>query len=145
MRFQGGGIGHKSTREATDKFLQDRDWLDKGTGPIRNSDEDVEDELETDGSNEEHGGQGDEDDVDNKSGAGSGNDAGGGGEDDEQALGSEDDGFGGNEDDDYGYSTNTIDDEDDNELPTEFADDELGPEDGEGDIDKMYLLGFAAL
>ena len=28
MRFRGGGIGHKSTREATDWFLQDRDILD---------------------------------------------------------------------------------------------------------------------
>ena len=28
MRFRGGGVGHKSTREATDQFLQDRDHLD---------------------------------------------------------------------------------------------------------------------
>jgi hypothetical protein len=27
MRFRGGGIGHKSTCEATDQFLQDRDIL----------------------------------------------------------------------------------------------------------------------
>jgi hypothetical protein len=29
MRFRGGGVGHKSTREATDFFKNDRDGLDK--------------------------------------------------------------------------------------------------------------------
>lgn len=29
MRFRGGGVGHKSTREATDFFKKDRDRLDK--------------------------------------------------------------------------------------------------------------------
>ena len=28
MRFRGGGVGHKSTREATDSFRSDRDRLD---------------------------------------------------------------------------------------------------------------------
>ena len=28
MRFRGGGVGHKSTREATDFFKRDRDPLD---------------------------------------------------------------------------------------------------------------------
>lgn len=28
MRYRGGGIGHKSTRDITDKFKQDRDPLD---------------------------------------------------------------------------------------------------------------------
>lgn len=28
MRFRGGGVGHKSTREATDFFKKDRDRLD---------------------------------------------------------------------------------------------------------------------
>lgn len=28
MRFRGGGVGHKSTHEATDQFLQDRDAFD---------------------------------------------------------------------------------------------------------------------
>jgi hypothetical protein len=31
MRFRGGGVGHKSTREATDFFKNDRDRLDKQT------------------------------------------------------------------------------------------------------------------
>ena len=29
MHFCGGGVGHKSTRNATDQFLTDRDMLDK--------------------------------------------------------------------------------------------------------------------
>jgi len=28
MRFRGGGVGHKSTREATDSFKKDQDQLD---------------------------------------------------------------------------------------------------------------------
>jgi hypothetical protein len=28
MRFRGGGVGHKTTREATDSFKRDRDPLD---------------------------------------------------------------------------------------------------------------------
>ena len=28
MRYRGGGVGHKSTRDTTDKFLSDRDMLD---------------------------------------------------------------------------------------------------------------------
>jgi hypothetical protein len=30
MHFHGGGVGHKSTRQATDWFLSDCDKLDKG-------------------------------------------------------------------------------------------------------------------
>jgi hypothetical protein len=33
MRFRGGGVGHKSTREATDFFKKDRDRLDMGQKP----------------------------------------------------------------------------------------------------------------
>jgi hypothetical protein len=32
MRFHGGGVGHKSTREVTDQFLDDRDPMDTGSG-----------------------------------------------------------------------------------------------------------------
>jgi hypothetical protein len=32
MRFRGGGVGHKSTREATDFFKKDRDQMDIVTG-----------------------------------------------------------------------------------------------------------------
>jgi hypothetical protein len=31
MRFRGGGVGHKSTRKATDFFKSDRDRLDRKT------------------------------------------------------------------------------------------------------------------
>ncbi len=41
MRFQGGGVGHKSTREATDFFRQDRDRLDVRSA----SDLDIDDEA----------------------------------------------------------------------------------------------------
>ena len=30
MRFRGGGVGHTSTRAATNTFLSDRDFLDLG-------------------------------------------------------------------------------------------------------------------
>lgn len=45
MRFRGGGVGHKSTRQATDWFLSDRDKLDEGGGT------DTEDEF-NDGMND---------------------------------------------------------------------------------------------
>ncbi|KAF8896765.1 GMC oxidoreductase-domain-containing protein [Gymnopilus junonius] len=47
MRFRGGGVGHKSTRAATDFFKQDRDKLD-----VKKPSE-VEEEEEDDGMDEE--------------------------------------------------------------------------------------------
>lgn len=44
MRFRGGGVGHKSTREATDFFKKDRDQLDMKSNTESNT-EDVEDEA----------------------------------------------------------------------------------------------------
>ena len=38
MRYRGGGVGHTSTREATNKFLLDRDRLDMTDGPGEESD-----------------------------------------------------------------------------------------------------------
>jgi len=44
MRFRGGGVGHKSTRDATDFFKADRDPLDlKPSTPVSSE---LEDELE---------------------------------------------------------------------------------------------------
>jgi hypothetical protein len=43
MRFRGGGVGHKSTREATDFFRSDRDRLDKETVTAAQIDEDDDD------------------------------------------------------------------------------------------------------
>ena len=41
MRFRGGGVGHKSTRQATDFFKKDRHTLD-----VRNSSSDIVEDLE---------------------------------------------------------------------------------------------------
>lgn len=41
MRFRGGGVGHKATREASDRFNEDRDPLDINVGNLA-------DELELD-------------------------------------------------------------------------------------------------
>lgn len=54
MRFRGGGVGHKSTREATDFFKKDRDRLDE---PGLTEMDDAETTSEDDG-------DGDEDSVD---------------------------------------------------------------------------------
>jgi hypothetical protein len=132
MRFRGGGVGHKSTRNATDQFLDDRDRVEKGYAC-------QQDEL---GSHEEDhqesaldGGQGcdkmreDENQVDHG---------------DELNLRLE-------EELDYGYGNDpTVDDEDagwmDDDEDLEFLiDDILGAEDGEGAYDDTEDLGFADL
>jgi hypothetical protein len=56
MRFRGGGVGHKSTREATDFFRKDRDRLDTAQSNIPENGEDsskqeeleMEDDLDED-------------------------------------------------------------------------------------------------
>src|SRR3977135_1847750 len=61
MRFRGGGIGHKSTREATDSFKKDRDKLDMKSDiedddepmlevlvPEPGEEEDIEEDVEED-------------------------------------------------------------------------------------------------
>ena len=45
MRFRGGGVGHKSTRGATDFFKQDRDRLDTKTTTISSLYDDVANEI----------------------------------------------------------------------------------------------------
>jgi hypothetical protein len=45
MRFRGGGIGHRTTHEATQCFLNDRDLLDDiglDSGGIRNDDDEID-------------------------------------------------------------------------------------------------------
>jgi len=78
MRFWGGGIGDKSTREATDQFLQDHDVLDL----IDDEPSETESHLDFD-----H----EEDDME-------GNSSAGGDEDQEDWMDDDDD-----EEDDYGY------------------------------------------
>ena len=147
MQYWGGGVGHSSTREATNKFLHDRDRLD--IPGHEGAEEDVELKDEISGLDEgEHRYQGRshdensehrpqdarEDDVDDVLG--------------HILCGEEADGTAevGGDEDDYGYK-NHVDDDDDSESEQEpdLADDALGPEDGEGEGDEMYLLGFAAL
>lgn len=42
MRFRGGGVGHKSTRQATDFFMKDRDPIDSTCPSSSNSDSEEE-------------------------------------------------------------------------------------------------------
>jgi hypothetical protein len=60
MRFRGGGVGHKSTREATDFFRRDRDLLDlpqsnipENGGSSKQLEEDLEMEDDIDEEEEE--------------------------------------------------------------------------------------------
>lgn len=118
MRYRGGGVGHTSTREATNRFLLDRDRLDMADGV--DIDSDAEEDVRVMA------------DVGRVSG---GDNADGG------------DGIGDGEEDDYrdyGYESHADDDEN-SEDDKDFADDSLGPEDGEGEGDETYLLGFAVL
>ena len=118
MRYRGGGVGHSSTREATNRFLLDRDRLDM---PLSDGEESIRvDDLDVDVADAGHVSGGDED-------------------------GSAGDGFG-DEEDDYGYEKHMDDSDDENsEEEPDLADDALGPEDGEGEGDETYLHGFAVL
>lgn len=60
MRFRGGGVGHKSTRDATRVFLEDRDTLDRIVEvPDGSESTDSDSEEEGHGSDEEvHGDEG---------------------------------------------------------------------------------------
>ena len=128
MRYQGGGVGHSSTREATNKFLFNHDRLD-----VPDGNESVESDIEEDenGDSDVNG----EDDV-----ADAGHISGG---DEANGAAGDGNGFVGDKDNDYSYKDNGDDENSEPEL--DLADNALGPEDGEGEGDEMYLLGFAAL
>jgi len=160
MRFRGGGVGHTETRTATNKFLQDRDRLDLDTGPTEGSDDEGEANERSSGSEavgstgvaRSQGGSDDnnENEYEPQGSGGSENDGdeGMGGSDDEEGCTRDldgDEGRGGDEEKDYGYSY-LVDDEDgeDSDAPPDMADDALGPEDGEGDVDEVNMLGFTA-
>ena len=123
MQYRGGGVGHSSTRDATNKFLSDRNRLD-----MPDDEESIEDDDE--------GGDTAEDDVAD-AGHVSGGDEGDGvaGDGDGDEL----------EEDGYGYYEKQMDDDENIEDEPDLADDALGPEDGEGEGDETYLLGFAVL
>ena len=151
MQYRGGGVGHSSTREATNKFLHDRDRLD-----VPDGDESIGGNVEEDEIEDEHRHQGgsceedecrpqDASDVDGEDDVANGGPTSGGDDADGAAAG-DGNGFGGDEEDDYGYDNHGDDSDDENSEPEpDLADDALGPEDGEGESDEMYLLGFAAL
>ena len=138
MRYRGGGVGHKSTRDATNKFLTDRDMLDIPTTADKDpadSDENIVeegDEVEImEGENEENVCAGKEPEPDPNEDS---NDESEDDEDGDEAEFEEEFDYGlpggdgsGNEDDD-------TDDEDD---------DALGPEDGDEEDDDD--LGYADL
>lgn len=118
MRFRGGGVGHKSTRVATDSFLTDRDRLDCQVGTMGNEAEDNDDGC-SDGE-----GQPADDTID-----------------DDKRM----DEDGDEEDVIHVDHWNDEDDwEEDNEDEEDLTDDALGPDDGEVDDDDVAGLGFGA-
>ncbi|KDR80175.1 hypothetical protein GALMADRAFT_62788 [Galerina marginata CBS 339.88] len=65
MRYRGGGVGHKSTREATDFFKTDRDPLDiKRRGRKQPSGDEIDEGDSDEGDGDEGEGDTDEDDED---------------------------------------------------------------------------------
>jgi hypothetical protein len=46
MRFRGGGVGHKSTRDATDFFKSDRDLLDLAPASSELEEEEMDEGVE---------------------------------------------------------------------------------------------------
>jgi hypothetical protein len=123
MRFRGGGVGHTSTRAATNTFLSDRDIIDLEVARDECASEDLGNDFEeeyrdTRGSNEGENNL-DEQDHDDWS-------------DIEETYWRQN--GDGSESEDLN----------EDEGPGELADDTLGPDDGEVDDDEVAGLGFAA-
>ena len=145
MRYRGGGVGHKSTRDATDKFLSDRDVLDipiKTTTdedtkmPDNNDGEEVKEVENLDGEIGLDIGEniwaGDEGKEPNDS------------EDDDDSEDDEDrDEAELEEEYDYGMEVEDGNDTEDNEESDDADEDALGPEDGDDEDDDD--LGYADL
>ena len=116
MRFRGGGIGHKSTRNATDFFKNDRDLSDLiASTAVLDSElgEEMEEPVEEIGN--------DSDDM-NDSEAWSDSEA-----------------------EDYGYNFGE-NSEAESDLEEEMAEEDLGPEGDGGRIDEdMVALGYSEL
>lgn len=132
MRYRGGGVGHKSTCEATRCLFNDREKLDRQTFTFEHDRELFEEENEDDtpmddsSSMEEESSEESVQDVSETEGVDAG--------DDDQLIGDDL----GDEMEEYGYSG--LDQVlDDNEGDAETFDDEdaLGPEDGEGPDDEV--------
>ena len=134
MRFRGGGVGHTSTRAATDAFKTDRNDLDRQSRQARNEASNVEEEEEI----------GDEEMNGNESARPSNIDIeriieGANAEDeveiDEEGELSESELI------DYGYEPEIESDEDEEE-PEEEEDRDVGEED-DTTIDELAVLGYA--
>ena len=126
MRFRGGGVGHKSTRDATNLFKTDRDSLDYDRHRA-SIDSDVENKSETtdatSGESEEADSNRDPEDCHGKS-------------DDEEG--------------DYGYVRDISEDDSDKntdwDSDQELSDDMFGPEGANcASMDNMDELGYADL
>lgn len=118
MRFRGGGVGHTSTRAATDTFKSDRDGLDIQSRQARNEAFNVEDE-------EAIG----DDDVEATIEGANAEDFDQEGELSESEL------------IDYGYEPENESDEDEEE-PEDEEDRDAGEED-DTTIDELGILGYA--
>jgi hypothetical protein len=135
MRFRGGGVGHKSTRDATNFFKQDRDRLDMtnavttvtaGASEVSILDDDVVQAIDQD--NDETG-----DDIV------------------EEVSGNELE----DEEDDYGYVKADSDRSEDSDSEVEglatapdkdgrddISDQDLGPEDDAEAVDVLHEFGY---
>jgi len=140
------GVGHTSARAATDQFLQDRDRLDEAVEKEGDGDNDSESERIQGSWGDDRGGRGDDDNISLRGGSGGDDGEGLGGDDEEPGTGDVDnEGRNGDEEEDYGYGYLVDEDEEEeDDEPLDVADDVLGPEDGEGDVDEVNLLGFTA-
>jgi hypothetical protein len=139
MRFRGGGVGHMSTRAATDVFKTDRDDLDKQSRQARREASNVEDEEET-GDEEMNGNESvrppNIDDIETI--------IEGANVEDEVEIDQEGE-LSESELIDYGYEPEIESDEDedeDEEEPEEGEDRDVGEED-DITIDELAVLGYA--
>lgn len=154
MRYRGGGVGHTSTREATDWFLKDRDLLDTASERARaaesqntpmdadqdNGEGDEEFRHEQD-RNESEGGETQERETFDKEHGESGSMNG----DEEVNEHEEVDEEEIDEEIDYGYVLYEEGSDEEDLIEGELADDALGAEDGEEVEDELDNLGYGEL
>jgi hypothetical protein len=117
-----------------------------GDDPDESEDGDVDEAVDKEGDGDNHleseriqGSQGDYNNLRDGEGEGLG------GGDEELGTGDvNDEGRNGDEEEDYGYrylvDKDSNEEDSDDDEPSDVADDALGPEDGEGDVDEVNLL-----
>jgi hypothetical protein len=133
MRYRGGGVGHKTTREATNSFKSDRDPLDNQEISTGFNDEDKVDEDGTLREIQEEDGEIHDEDGEIRE------------DDDERVRQAEEEIQ--EEEEDYGYAREDSEEESDMDDDAEVDDEaEFGPEDDGGAIDPdMDALGYAEM